>query len=670
MSADFHARIRAALKDQALQQALARNAERRAAGRQAAFAEISDLEAMRQRAHQARQRMLKDLDGALEAFSRRARANGMIVHRAADARQACRLVCSLLEDHGARLVVKSKSMVTEEIGINAALEALGFQVVETDLGEYIVQLRGEPPSHIITPAVHLRREDVARTFSDRLGVPYDPSIETLTRVARERLRETFLAADAGISGVNFGVVETGTLCLVTNEGNGRMVTSLPPLHIAIIGVERLVRDPAELALMLELLPRSATGQRITSYVSLIQGPAQKAIGPQARHLILVDNGRRALARSDLQEALLCIRCGACLNACPVFRHIGGHAYASVYPGPIGSVVSPALFGLQRYGHLAHASTLCGACREACPVDIDLPGLLLRTRRQRAERAPLPRWMRAGLALYTVLATRPRLFRLAQSAIALATRLLPRRAGWLRALPPPLSRWTATRDFPPFARRPFRAPGQPGPPPPAIEPAAPPPDHAPAPPPRQPPAAALEERFRTALEAVDGQLQPVRREELASRLVSWLQARKVNSLSLSLGEEWDELSLREALQRAGFQVLLPQGKDGAAMESLRHVDAGITGALLGFADTGSILIAETQYNPHITSLLPPVHIALLPAAALRPSLAHWLASESRPTLGRFPALCLITGPSRTADIEMTLTLGVHGPGELSVFLVDE
>ncbi len=278
-------------------------------------------------------------------------------------------------------------MVSEEIDFNHALEAAGIQVVETDLGEYIVQLRGERPSHILTPAVHLRRGQVGQLFHDKLGTPYTEDIPEMVATARRVLREVFLTADIGVSGVNFGVAETGTLCLVTNEGNGRMVTSLPPVHVALMGIERLVPTLDDLALFLSLLPRSGTGQKLSVYTSLIHAPKRltDVDGPPERHLILVDNGRSAMRNSPLAESLYCIRCGACLNACPVFREIGGHAYIGLdgsiapYPGPIGSVVSPGLLGCGNFGQLAQASSLCGACQEACPVDINLPELLLRVR---------------------------------------------------------------------------------------------------------------------------------------------------------------------------------------------------------------------------------------------------------------------------------------------------
>jgi len=343
----FHKHIRKSLSNKNLQIALDANADRRITARDQALKSLSEpWPILRQRAHNVRLQTILSLDEYLDQFTSQAKNNGMIVHRAADAAQAVQIVLDIAKEKRAKLIAKSKTMVSEEIGLNHALEAAGFQVVETDLGEYIIQLREESPSHIITPAVHLRKEEVGETFQEKLGIPFTTDIPTITAAARYRLRRTFIEADIGLSGVNFGVAESGTICLVTNEGNGRMVTTLPPVHIALMGIERLVPTMDDLALMLELLPRSATGQKITVYTNLINAPRQphEPDGPQERHIILVDNGRQAMRDSSLSEALLCIRCGACLNACPVFAEIGGHAYvndqgvSSTYPGPIGSIV--------------------------------------------------------------------------------------------------------------------------------------------------------------------------------------------------------------------------------------------------------------------------------------------------------------------------------------------
>src|SRR4030043_322979 len=324
----FHSRIKTSLADANLQLALDANAEKRIKVRQAAFESLPNPKQLRTRAHNVREDVIEHLDVYLETFITRAHENGVIVHRAADANQAVNIVMEIASQKEAKLIAKSKTMVSEEIRLNPALEEHGFQVVETDLGEYIVQLRGEAPSHIITPAVHLRRQDVGKLFEEKLGLPYTEDISVMTNAARSTLRQVFLAADFGISGVNFGVAETGTLCVVTNEGNGRMVTTIPRTHIALMGIEGMVPTMDDLALMLSLLPRSATGQKLSVYTSLLTSPRRMddPDGPQERHIILIDNGRFEVRRSELSEILYCIRCGACLNACPVFREIGGHAY--------------------------------------------------------------------------------------------------------------------------------------------------------------------------------------------------------------------------------------------------------------------------------------------------------------------------------------------------------
>lgn len=462
--AAFKARIATALRNPVLQVALDRNHERRMAGRDLAFAALPAAEATRDRGRAIRLETLSHLDRYLERFAASVERNGGRVHWAADAAEAQRIVLSLVQAAGGRrppgrtaplLVAKSKSMMSEEIELNHALEAEGIRVVETDLGEFIVQLRGEPPAHLITPAVHLRREEVSALFVERFGMAPTLDVAHMTALARAELRRVFFSADVGISGVNFGVAETGTLALITNEGNGRLCTTVPPVHIALMGLERLVPTLADLEVMLRLLPRSATAQKITSYVSLLSGPrrASEPDGPEELHVVLVDNGRARMLGGALAEALLCIRCGACLNVCPVFTEIGGHAYGSPYGGPIGSVVSAGLFGSE-FSELANASTLCGACRDICPVRIDIPTMLLVVRGQHVAAGLPPAWLRLGLRAWEWVMARPGRYRLAQRAAALATGLLGR-GDWVRRLPPPMNAWTDRRDFPAFAARPFR-----------------------------------------------------------------------------------------------------------------------------------------------------------------------------------------------------------------------
>lgn len=457
----FQHRITTALNNPILQLALDRNAERRVQGRNERFAELPDSELVRDRGRAIRIETLSRLDHYLEQFTANVEKHGGHVHWAADAAEAQKIILEIIkaamgEGRGGGLVAKSKSMVSEEIELNHALEAAGIRSVETDLGEFIVQLRGEKPSHLITPAVHLRREDVSTLFEKQFGMAPTLDVPVMTKVAREQLRRVFFTADVGISGVNFGVAETGTLALVTNEGNGRLCTTLPRVHIALMGLERIAPTLADLEVLLRLLPRSATAQKISAYVSLLTGPRRPSEpdGPDELHVVLLDNGRSRTLGTDLAESLLCIRCGACLNICPVYREIGGHAYGSTYGGPIGSVVSPALFGSE-FGELANASTLCGACRDICPVRIDLPTMLLAVRGKNIERGQTPGWLKWGMKVWRWAMASPGRYRLAQRLAALGGRLVAR-AGRLRALPGPLSAWTARRDFPAFADETFRA----------------------------------------------------------------------------------------------------------------------------------------------------------------------------------------------------------------------
>jgi L-lactate dehydrogenase complex protein LldF len=375
------------------------------------------------------------------------------VHRARDAAQARALTLDIARAHGVGSVVKSKSMISEEVGLNDALEAAGMTVVESDLGEYISQLAGEPPSHIISPAIHKTKEQVGALFHDRLGVPYTDDPTEMAAVARTTLRRDFLTADMGISGVNFAVADSGTIAIVTNEGNASIGVTTPRVHVALMGLERIVPSATELAVMLRVLARSATGQKLSVYTDLITGPRRPGDpdGPEAVHVIILDNGRNALRHTDVEEILLCIRCGACLNACPVYREIGGHAYGSVYSGPVGAVLTPALRGVAEWHDLAEASSLCGACREVCPVRIDIPRMLLATRARAFSQGHTARWTVPVLRLYRLAATRPRMFRAAAAIARTAGRLVARQ-GWIDWAPWPLSGWTRSRALPVLAPR--------------------------------------------------------------------------------------------------------------------------------------------------------------------------------------------------------------------------
>lgn len=454
----FYDRARQAIADPNLQTALDRATSRMVVARRQAIAAVPDGEAARDHARQIRAHTIANLDRYLDEFVERATAAGVQVHFAADAGTATRLVVDLARQHGVKRVVKGKSMVSEEIELNHALEAAGMRVVETDLGEYVIQLDHDVPSHIIAPIIHKTKEQVADTFRRELHASDADvaDIPQMTAFARRMLRAEFLAADMGISGVNFAVAESGSLCLVENEGNGRLSTTVPRLHVALMGIERIVPTAADLAVALRVLARSGTGQALTVYTNVITGPrrADDPDGPSELHVVLVDNGRSNMLRTELEEILYCIRCGACLNVCPVYQEIGGHAYGSVYPGPVGAVYTPGAFGIGPWADLPQASSLCGACKEACPVRIDIPRMLLALRARAEAGGHTPRWIGRGLHAFRVLATRPRLFRFASAVARRLTRIIGPK-GFDR-LPGPLAGWTRHRQFPPMAAETFTA----------------------------------------------------------------------------------------------------------------------------------------------------------------------------------------------------------------------
>jgi L-lactate dehydrogenase complex protein LldF len=418
-------------------------------GRSTAWAQLEDIEELRERAHTIRMQAIDDLDAHLDRFVAALESVGGRAHVCATADEVRATVAQICAATRAKLVAKSKSMLSEEIELNAALEAADIEVVETDLGEYILQLAGEHPVHIIAPAIEKTAADVALLFSAVEGAPVEPELEVLAQTARRQLRRVFERADVGITGANFAVCETGSICLVTNEGNGGLVTALPRVHIALLGMERLVPTLDDLAVLLQLLARSGTGQALTTYTRLLTGPrrAGEDDGPEELHVVIVDNGRTGLLRGRYREMLACIRCGACLNVCPVYRKSGGGAYGPVYSGPMGAVLVPLLRGLEREPGLPHASSLCGACTAACPVKIPLHELLLDLRRDLVGEGIASRTERFAFSMWSLLWSRPALYRFSTT--------LGRIGRPFGALAGPGRVWAKDRALPTLARRRYR-----------------------------------------------------------------------------------------------------------------------------------------------------------------------------------------------------------------------
>lgn len=434
-----------ALGDRPLQANLKHALGRSLQARAAAVSEVENWEELRTYARQVKMCTLRDLGRYLRQMEEQVQQQGGRVLWASDGREAVGHVLEIARTHQASSAAKSKSMLTEEIHLNAALEDSGIRPVETDLGEFILQLAEQIPSHIVAPALHMSRAQVASLFAEKLQMEVTDDVRELTETARRRLRKEFLEADLGISGVNFGIAETGTIVVVENEGNARLSTALPRVHIALMGIEKLIPRWMDLPVFLKLLTISATGQRITSYVNLLNGPKRRgeADGPEHFYLIFVDNGRSGILKDDRKrQTLACIRCGACQNVCPVFQSIGGHAYESTYQGPIGAILTPQLTTASEAPEHPFASSLCAACREICPVKIDIPEVLLSLREEAVKSGAGPWGERLAFRLWAIAMTRPRIYRLWERLIRLAFRM-----GAGRINRGPLAGWTRSRDLP-------------------------------------------------------------------------------------------------------------------------------------------------------------------------------------------------------------------------------
>lgn len=460
----FRSSAATALKDPKIQRILSSMDEKFNHERIVAASATSNWEEMRNKARIIKEHTLENLDYYLELVEANVVKAGGKVFFANTAEDATQYILNLAHSRGVKKVIKSKSMLSEEMSLNKHLASAGVDAVETDLGEYIIQLADETPYHIIAPAMHKSKEEVANLLHENLGIPKYEKIKDLAGAARQQLRQDFINADMGITGANYLVADTGTLALVTNEGNGRMCTSMPPIHVAIAGMERIIPSIEHLSMFLRLLIRSATGQRISSYVTTVTGPRRNddEDGPEEFHLVIVDNGRsKILADPELRESLYCLRCGACLNTCPIYRKVGGHSYGWVYSGPIGAIISPMLTNLSDSKDLPYASSLCGACKEVCPVKINIPRMLLHLRSELTEGEKYPSEKNVSFAEKLAI----KIWRIGVSntfnlrLVNMFSRLfqIPFLSdGRIKNLPFPLSAWTKYRHFPAVASMSFHS----------------------------------------------------------------------------------------------------------------------------------------------------------------------------------------------------------------------
>jgi L-lactate dehydrogenase complex protein LldF len=460
---EYISEARKALNNNVLQRALADLQTRFGHGTALAYQNLPEGPDLRLKAHEIRENAIANLDVLLDTLADNVRKNGGQVFFAATAKEAVNYCLETANRHKAKLAVKGKSMVSEEIGLNTSLIENGIEVAETDLGEYIIQLAGERPSHIIAPAIHKTRIDIGRLFTDKIGISYTDDPPSLTRAARKALREKFLAADIGFSGCNIACAETGHIATVSNEGNIRMSTTMPRIHVAIMGMERVAARLADHDILLRLLCRAAAAQNMGTYVSYVGGPRypEQVDGPDEFHLIILDNGRsRILADEEFREMLCCIRCAACLNVCPVYGKIGGHSYGHPYSGPVGAVVMPLLAGINAAKDLCQGETLCGACQDACPINIDIPRMLLALRAKLAEGDP--RWSvnRASTVekmifqMWSWMIRNRGIYDIFLRMAFIGQKILPNQNGMIQKLPAPMSGWTQSRDVPPVAGESF------------------------------------------------------------------------------------------------------------------------------------------------------------------------------------------------------------------------
>jgi L-lactate dehydrogenase complex protein LldF len=697
----FPAAARVALRDSQLRRNLAKATGTIREKRAAVVGELPDWGELRSAGRALKDRALGDLAAQLERFEAAVAAAGGHVHWAKDGPEACSIVAEITRSHAVDEVVKVKSIATDEIKLNEALAAAGVRAVETDLAELIIQMGDDAQSHILVPAIHKNRSEIRDLFARELGLP-DLSDEpaALTEAARLHLRRKFLDARVGISGANFAVAETGTVCVFESEGNGRMCTTLPEVLVTVMGVEKLVPTWRDMEVFLQLLPRSSTGERMNPYTSFWTG-VRPGDGPHEFHIVLLDNGRTDVLADEVgRQALRCIRCSACLNVCPVYSRTGGHAYESVYPGPIGAILTPQLHGLREGRSLPYASTLCGACYEVCPVEIDIPRVLVHLRGRVVDSEPPWKPERAAMkAMYRAFSSR-RAYERAQRAARLGSRPL-RRRGRIERLPWPLSGWTATRDLPEPPAETFRewwrrergasarearrvrpsvaignersitsrgAPAEEaggardtilG----AIRLAL-----ADAPPPPQVPRAYRRRSDRARAEIV---------ATFAERVGEYKATVRVAG-DETLGEALTELCEGRGAKRLAVPPDLPGAwrPDGVELvadaglspHDLDDLDGALTGCALGIAETGTIVLDGGRgQGRRALSLVPDYHLCVVHGEQVV-DLVPEAVERLEPAVREGRPLTFVSGPSATSDIELNRVEGVHGPRTLHVVVV--
>ena len=697
-----------ALRDSQLRRNLTKATTHIRAKREAVVSELPDWQELREAGRAIKDSSLIALDRHLSDLEAAVVAAGGVVHWANDGNEGCSIVADIARSHGVSEVVKVKSIATDEIKLNEALAAAGVRAVETDLAELIIQLGDDVQSHILVPAIHKNRAEIRDLFARELDLPdLTDEPEALTEAARLHLRRKFLSARMGVSGANFGVAETGTVSVFESEGNGRMCTTLPEVLVTVMGIEKLVPAWRDMEVFLQLLPRSSTGERMNPYTSFWTG-VRPGDGPQEFHLVLLDNGRTGVLADQVgRQALRCIRCSACLNVCPVYSRVGGHAYESVYPGPIGAILTPQLGGLESGRSLPYASSLCGACYEVCPVEIDIPRVLVHLRSRVVDSQPGWKPEKAAMKGLFRAFSSARAFEGAQAAARLGSRPLVRQ-GRIRRLPWPLSGWTDTRDLPEPPAETFRdwwrrerGDPQPAPGPPALRyprisrstshksrrgpdstggPASEPEDargailarirealeDRPAPPevPRayrqtsDEPRPAVIARFSDRVGEYRATVRDATRDELAAVIGQMCGEAGAERLAVppDLPDEW----------KAERIELVPD--DGLSAHALDALDGALTGCALAIAETGTIVLdGGRAQGRRALSLVPDYHLCVVEADAIVATVPEAVRSLE-PAVREGRPLTFISGPSATSDIELNRVEGVHGPRTLHVVVV--